>query len=48
MTENDTPEFTKYGVECDPKKPVEKANEKTAGEGCGKCGGQHEDVKGAE
>ena len=38
---------TKYAVECDPKKPLD-PKEKTAGEGCGNCGGGHDDVEGGE
>lgn len=36
---------TKYAVECDPKRPLS-PQEKTAGEGCGSCGGEHKDVEG--
>jgi len=51
MTDEAHPEedegHTKYAVECDPKKPRD-PKEKTAGEGCGSCGGDHEDVEGSE
>lgn len=36
------PTFEKYGVECNPKEPIP-VGTKEASEGCGQCGGKHEE-----